>query len=168
MKSCFKVFIQWLCVNLEPMMLSKLRFFMKEWMRKCDRMYCFTKVDCLLFCDRMFDVSRYIAPEQVQDKDVTPATDIYALGLVIWTIANREYAFDGISKQEVWTLVVEGKRPTIATNLPKALIDIIEACWEQNPEDRPNITFVRMELEKLEKTVENPNSSAMNRMQVTL
>lgn len=98
-------------------------------------------------------ISRYIAPEQVQDKDITPATDIYAMGLVIWTIATREYAFDGLSKQEVWKLVLKNKRPSIPALVPQALVEIIQACWMQTPDDRPSATVVREKLERLEKLV---------------
>ncbi|GMH32650.1 hypothetical protein BSKO_00484 [Bryopsis sp. KO-2023] len=90
---------------------------------------------------------RYVAPEQVRRETATPATDVYALGLMIWTIANRESAFENQTKEMVWEMLERGQRPDIPTTMDPELAKIAQSCWQESPKDRTDAGFVVRWLE---------------------
>jgi len=82
----------------------------------------------------------YMAPEQLAGKEVTPASDIYSLGLVLYEIFAGKRAFeadtlDGLLKQE------ESSAPTSLVTLVKEIDPAIERvilrCLAPEPRQRP-------------------------------
>ena len=82
---------------------------------------------------------RYAAPEQLANDEVTTACDIYALGRII----NELYTKQNPSGEAF--LTVADKNPLL---LP--LDSIVQKCRIQDPELRPNIDEILMELYLLE------------------
>jgi len=82
----------------------------------------------------------YMAPEQIAGAEVTPKSDIYALGLVLYEIFTGKRAFDAPTLQEL-SKQRESSSPTNPTTLVKdldPLIErVIERCLEKDPAKRP-------------------------------
>lgn len=82
----------------------------------------------------------YMSPEQINGKDVTARSDIYALGLVIYEIFTGKQAFiadnviDLIKKHQTET-------PTNPSEIVKGIDSLVESviaqCLEKDPKDRP-------------------------------
>ncbi|CAG8644108.1 3372_t:CDS:2 [Acaulospora morrowiae] len=89
--------------------------------------------------NEIFGVLAYLAPEILCGGKHTMATDIYSFGIIMNEVAsgcppfyNRPHNTDLALK------ITQGFRPEINKNItPLFVIDLIERCWSQNPEDRP-------------------------------
>ncbi len=81
----------------------------------------------------------YMAPEQVQGLTVTPATDIYAFGVVIYEMLTRTFPFTGQNALEVANkrLLEDPTPPSrYEPELNRRWEKAILRCLERAPEDR--------------------------------
>jgi tRNA A-37 threonylcarbamoyl transferase component Bud32 len=86
----------------------------------------------------MLGTPDYMAPEQIEGTEVTAATDIYALGIVLYEVSVGRRLFRGPA-DEVRQLVAKGeiKPPTfVRRDFPVALESIVMRALEKHPADR--------------------------------
>ena len=77
----------------------------------------------------------YISPEQTRGLPVTPAGDVFSLGTVLTFAATGGNPFSADTPAAVVLKVIT---PTQApAGLPPDLSEIISACWDPAPEERP-------------------------------
>jgi serine/threonine-protein kinase len=83
----------------------------------------------------------YMPPEQIRSaKDVTPVSDLYALGASFYQLVTGVLPFDGKSAPEVMTKVLrEEAKPVaeIAPEVPPAIAGFIRRTLEKEPAHRP-------------------------------
>ncbi len=82
----------------------------------------------------------YMAPEQAAGTEATPASDIYALGCVLFEMLTGRVPFLGRNAIDV--LMQKGARdaPRITEfvpDVPPALADVVAACLHRQPNQRP-------------------------------
>lgn len=77
----------------------------------------------------------YLSPEQVRGDDVTPAVDVYSLGLVLLEALTGERAFPGSPTESA--IVRLSKSPTIPESLPGPWRDVLARMTAMEPTDRP-------------------------------
>jgi serine/threonine protein kinase len=84
---------------------------------------------------------RYMAPEQLADStSVGPATDVYALGAILFECLSGQAAHHGETAQEVMYSVMNRPPPAAAlreANVPISLVDIVMSCLASEQELRP-------------------------------
>jgi serine/threonine-protein kinase len=87
----------------------------------------------------------YMSPEQLQGRDVTVRSDIYALGLVLYELYTGRRAFHGRSLAEL-SRKHRDERPiepsALVAGLDPAVERAILACLEKEPRRRPSSALV--------------------------
>jgi tetratricopeptide (TPR) repeat protein len=81
----------------------------------------------------------YMAPEQVEGAAVTPATDVYALGLVLYEIVTGQRPFAGATPiSEAARRLTEPPRAphVLSPSLPPVWSGVILRCLARNPAER--------------------------------
>jgi serine/threonine protein kinase/Tfp pilus assembly protein PilF len=87
----------------------------------------------------MLGTPAFMAPEQVTGKQITPATDIYSLGVVMFEMVTGHLPFEGRNWREVAFIRLEAPPPAPKTFVPDLDEDwsrTILKCLEREPSDR--------------------------------
>ncbi len=83
---------------------------------------------------------QYMAPEQALGRRIDARVDVYALGVVLFQCLAGQLPYEGITRDAYVQQMLSGRmRPldTLAPNAPEPVRDIVRACLEGDPEDRP-------------------------------
>jgi serine/threonine protein kinase len=92
----------------------------------------------------------YMAPELLQQGKNSAASDVYALGIMLWEMLNekneRAYECGPPFSQED---VLRGVRPSIGL-LPESLRGIISQCWYADAAQRPTCATILVDLQRLQ------------------
>jgi hypothetical protein len=83
---------------------------------------------------------RYMAPEQFAGREVTPRSDIYALGLVLYEIFTGKSAFQADSVEKLAELhrsAAPSRPSSHVADIDPAVERIIDRCLEKDPARRP-------------------------------
>ncbi|RIB11023.1 kinase-like domain-containing protein [Gigaspora rosea] len=88
----------------------------------------------------IYGILPYIAPEILDGKQYTTASDIYSFGIIMWEILygksvsyNQEFA-----TQLQIKICQENLRPRIIEDTPQCYINLMKKCWERDPIKRPS------------------------------
>jgi tetratricopeptide (TPR) repeat protein/tRNA A-37 threonylcarbamoyl transferase component Bud32 len=90
----------------------------------------------------MAGTSAYMAPEQVEGGAITPAADVYALGVVMFEMVTGRRPFEGATPAVVALSRLQGPAPSprsVAPGLDERWERTILRCLERNPRDRPAV-----------------------------
>src|SRR5262249_21873887 len=82
---------------------------------------------------------QYMAPEQLEGKEVDSRTDIFALGTVIYEMITGQKAFAGKSQVSLMAAILEHEPPSMISFsqvTPPALDRVVRICLAKNPDDR--------------------------------
>lgn len=82
----------------------------------------------------------FMAPEQLQQNELTPQTDIFALGALLYFLATREVPFPGHTVYQLVQAMRETRPLAINELRPEfswSLANTIQACLAYDPEQRP-------------------------------
>ncbi len=90
----------------------------------------------------------YLAPEQVRGDEVTPAADVYSLGLVLLESLTGERAYPGTPTEAA--LARLHRQPEIAASLPPAWRDLLGRMTALDPATRPTAVDAAAGIRALE------------------
>ncbi len=82
---------------------------------------------------------QYMAPEQVEGREVDARTDIFAFGVVVYEMATGKKAFEGKSQASLMAKILEtdpAPMSALAPMTPPSLDRIVKRCLAKDPDDR--------------------------------
>lgn len=59
---------------------------------------------------------------------------------------SKEVAYEGVPDNEIVFYIKRGDKPQITSNIPPIIAQLITACWQQNPDDRPTFDEIAIRL----------------------
>jgi eukaryotic-like serine/threonine-protein kinase len=96
--------------------------------------------------------STYISPEQAGGKGVTPATDVYSLGIVLWELLAGDVPFPGDNFVTVALRHINEPPPSlldVRTDVPPRLAAAVDRALAKQPADRfPSMEAFEQELRR--------------------
>ena len=81
----------------------------------------------------------YIAPEQILNAPITPLTDIYSMGVVLYELLSGEHPFPTRSVGELLNMHLKEPLPLVSegrVDLPPAVDEVIQQATAKRPEER--------------------------------
>ena len=82
----------------------------------------------------------YIAPEVLDGKPYTFASDVYSFGIIMIEISTGKPPYGSVPHDGKLALAIcNGLRPRVAKGTPQCYIDLVNQCLDANPEKRPSI-----------------------------
>lgn len=86
--------------------------------------------------NQVLGTARYMAPEQVSQQGVSPASDIYSLGVVAYECLTGSPPFTGDSALTVAMRHVHDRPPPLPAEVPAATRAVVERAMAKDPADR--------------------------------
>ena len=92
------------------------------------------------------DDFKYTAPEALGGSSIVPysqSIDVYSFGILLWQLLSGKIPFYDL-KNDIKNQIISGHRPSVS-DLPydfaeehEEIIELIQACWDTNPRERPS------------------------------
>src|SRR5580693_2534893 len=82
---------------------------------------------------------QYMAPEQLEGKEVDARTDIFAFSTVVYEMATGKRAFEGKSQASLIAAILEREPPAMSSlqpMTPPALDRVVKKCLAKEPDER--------------------------------
>jgi serine/threonine-protein kinase len=94
---------------------------------------------------------QYMAPEQIEGKEVDARADIFAFGIVLYEMVTGRKPFEGTTTTGLITSILSSDPPPVAALKPLAPVSLerlIRTCLAKNPDERwASIHDVLVQLE---------------------
>jgi len=93
----------------------------------------------LTAADAIVGTAAYFAPEQIQSQPVSPATDIYSLGMMVYEMLAGEHAYGELSPVTLVMKHLEEPLPPLSdyrTDIPSAIQEVLEKATAKDASDR--------------------------------
>ena len=112
------------------------------------------------FSSQLFNPT-WLAPEVLEGKGTSAASDVYGFGIILWELISREEPFQAeVAKKEPFSppgfikeFVLNGGRPRNDEWWPEEYCQLISRCLNQIPEERPSMSEIAEDLFIISKTL---------------
>ncbi|PKB98144.1 kinase-like protein [Rhizophagus irregularis] len=94
---------------------------------------------------QVWGVTPYVDPKMLDKKipyKMSEKSDIYSIEVIFWELTSRSSPFDGLDGDYITFKVLSGVREEPVPNTNVKFIGLYQKCWEQEPDERPNILKV--------------------------
>ena len=100
---------------------------------------------------KIFGIISYMAPEILQKKHYTTASDIYSFGMIMWELMTGKMPFWDQKNDNLGVEICKGfrPRPLVVINAPMGYIKLMQECWDSNPNKRPTATNISKRLQDM-------------------
>lgn len=89
----------------------------------------------------------YMAPEIFKQEPVSPKSDVFSFGVLLWELWTRQIPWKGVSSSSIEAQVLVGDRLEIPVGeIPATIARLIKRCWVEDPSDRPDSIEILHEL----------------------
>ena len=93
----------------------------------------------------------YISPERLRGREAEPASDVWAVGVVLWEALAGKHPFWGVPLPQMPAAIEAGAPPLrhLRPDLPKRLLAAIDGALDTDPDRRPSAAALAEELRSL-------------------
>ncbi|XP_058532607.1 ephrin type-B receptor 2 isoform X2 [Ochotona princeps] len=99
---------------------------------------------------------RWTAPEAIQYRKFTSASDVWSYGIVMWEVMSYgERPYWDMTNQDVINAIEQDYRLPAPMDCPSALHQLMLDCWQKDRNHRPKFGQI---VNTLDKMIRNPNS----------
>ncbi|XP_048878093.1 ephrin type-B receptor 2b isoform X3 [Brienomyrus brachyistius] len=99
---------------------------------------------------------RWTAPEAIQYRKFTSASDVWSYGIVMWEVMSYgERPYWDMTNQDVINAIEQDYRLPPPMDCPSALHQLMLDCWQKDRNNRPKFGQI---VNTLDKMIRNPNS----------
>nr|MDT0657105.1 serine/threonine-protein kinase [Micromonospora sp. DSM 115978] len=104
----------------------------------------------------------YIAPERVTDDSVEPASDVYAVGVLLYRLLAGQPPWSAETATQMLTahVYVEPAPLPALPGIPRDVLDICRRCLAKDPAERPTATELAAVLQTAASAAAGPDSPA--------
>jgi serine/threonine-protein kinase len=113
------------------------------------------------FADKLIGTPQYVSPEQARGGEVTPAADIYSLGVMAYELFLEGPPFVSSSAAELLVMHLRDQPPRpseVWPAIPSALEKLLLAMLAKIPEIRPTAVQVATELRAIRRELRGPSA----------
>lgn len=98
----------------------------------------------------MVGSASWTAPELLNHQHATEKVDIYSFAIVVWECLTRETPHRDLTAFQILIQVSQhGLRPPVPSDAPLRLVDLMKACWAENPRERPSFSYILRQLSSI-------------------
>ncbi|KAH9297612.1 hypothetical protein KI387_029294 [Taxus chinensis] len=94
----------------------------------------------------------WMAPEVLRDEPSNEKSDVYSFGVILWELITMQQPWSGLSPAQVVGAVgFQNRRLAIPQDMHPEISSLIEACWANDPRQRPSFLSIMDSLMALVK-----------------
>lgn len=90
---------------------------------------------------KMRGTPRYMSPEQCEGKELTPASDVYSMGVIFFEMLTNNLPFGGTNAKEIAFNQVNGQLPSMREfvfSIPTEIDEFVSRVLSKDPGQRPS------------------------------
>lgn len=92
----------------------------------------------------------YMAPELLENGHFSRKVDVYAFAILFWEMFTNTVPFQSWGIADIREFVIQGNRLKLPyEDCPKLCCKLIEKCWDQDAQKRPEFKNVSLALERI-------------------
>ena len=97
---------------------------------------------------KVYGIISYMAPEILQGKKCTKASDIYSFSMIMWEFMTGRIPYDDFdNRNELMIKICDGYRPELEDyTAPNSYIKLMQECWNSDPIKRPSADDISKKL----------------------
>ncbi|XP_020088658.1 serine/threonine-protein kinase STY17-like isoform X6 [Ananas comosus] len=92
---------------------------------------------------------RWMAPEVINHKHYDFKADVFSFAIVLWELATSKVPYENLTPLQAALGVRLGMRPELPNDRHPRLLDLMQRCWQENPDIRSSFPEILIELEEL-------------------
>ncbi|GAB4839460.1 hypothetical protein Ancab_028982 [Ancistrocladus abbreviatus] len=126
----------------------------KNWTVKvCDFGLSRFKANTFISSKSVAGTPEWMAPEFLRGEPSNEKSDVYSFGVILWELVTMQQPWSGLSPaQVVGAVAFQNRRLAIPANTSPVLASLMEACWADDPNQRPSFKSIVDTLKKLLKS----------------
>ena len=93
---------------------------------------------------------KWMAPESISQRIFSVKSDVWSFGILLCEmVTHGALPYPGVQNPDIAELVKAGYRMPCPRGCPKGLHEIMDSCWKERPEERPNFPSINTALSSL-------------------